>query len=120
MAEYLEGIPGRKNLLWLSSSFPIPVTPTMAAGTSGTARAGSAPQWYSVGAQGGPQILDLTELESEHIRQTYSALMRAQIGPLPDRRFRCDRGNRQVRQDGYDRERHGRACVLQRQTARIF
>src|SRR6266567_5672724 len=34
MAEYLEGIPGRKNLLWLSSNFPIPVTPTMAAGTS--------------------------------------------------------------------------------------
>ena len=29
IAEYLYGIPGRKNLLWLSSEFPIPVGPAM-------------------------------------------------------------------------------------------
>jgi VWFA-related protein len=83
MAEYLEGIPGRKNLLWLSTDFPIPVSPMLAPGTSGTARAGSAPQMYSVGAQGGPQVLDLTELERENMKQTYSALMRAQIAIYP-------------------------------------
>ncbi len=83
MAEYLEGIPGRKNLLWLSTDFPIPVAPVLAVGTSGTARAGAAPQMYSVGAQGGPQILDLTELESGNMKATYSALMRAQIALYP-------------------------------------
>ena len=83
IAEYLEGIPGRKNLLWLSGNFPIPVTPTLAPGTVSSATAGVAPRMYSVGAQGGPQVLDLLELESEHVRQTYSALMRAQIALYP-------------------------------------
>jgi VWFA-related protein len=83
MAEYLEGIPGRKNLLWLSTNFPIPVQPTIAAGTAITATAGAAPQLYSVGAQGGPQILDLSELESGQMKRTYSALMRAQVALYP-------------------------------------
>jgi VWFA-related protein len=82
MAEYLEGIPGRKNVLWLSDSFPIPVMATMVAGTrSATASAG--PQLYSVGAQGGPQVLDLTELERENIKRTYSAMMRSQMALYP-------------------------------------
>ncbi len=82
MAEYLEGIPGRKNLLWLSDSFPIPVMATMVAGTR-TATASAGPQLYSVGAQGGPQVLDLTELERGNIKQTYSALMRSQVALYP-------------------------------------
>jgi VWFA-related protein len=82
MAEYLEGIPGRKNLLWMSTTFPIPVMPTLAAGAS-TATAGAAPQMGSVGAQGGPQVLDLTDLEKENIKRTFSALMRAQIALYP-------------------------------------
>ena len=82
MAEYLDGIPGRKNLLWLSSQFPLPVAPMMVAGTK-TARAGAAAQPGSVGAGGGPQVLDLTELESDNMRRTYSALMRAQIAIYP-------------------------------------
>ncbi len=83
MAEYLEGIPGRKNLLWLSTDFPIPVAPMMAPGTTGRATAGAAPQAYSVGAQGGPQILDLTDLEKESIKRAYAALMRAQVALYP-------------------------------------
>lgn len=82
IAEYLEGIPGRKNLIWLSGNFPIPVSPSLVPNTS-TATAGAAPQLYSVGAQGGPQILDLTSLEADHIRQTYSALMRARVALYP-------------------------------------
>lgn len=82
IAEYMEGIPGRKNLIWLSGNFPIPVSPSLVPGT-GSATAGAPPQLYSVGAQGGPQILDLTSLEADHIRQTYSALMRAQVALYP-------------------------------------
>jgi VWFA-related protein len=83
MAEYLEGIPGRKNLLWISGGFPIPVAPTLAAGTSVTATAGAAPQAYSVGAQGGLQVLDLSDLERENVKKTYAALMRSQVALYP-------------------------------------
>ena len=83
MAEYLEGIPGRKNLLWMSSEFPIPVAPTLAMGNSALATASAGPQAGSVGAQGGPQILDLTELEHDNMQHTYAALMRAQIALYP-------------------------------------
>ncbi len=83
MAEYLEGLPGRKNLLWLSGNFPIPVTPTLAAGTTSSARTGAPPQLYSVGAQGGPQMLDISELARDGIKQTYAALMRSQVALYP-------------------------------------
>ncbi len=82
IAEYLEGLPGRKNLLWMADNFPIPVTPTLAAGGR-TAVASAPAQAYSVGAQGGPQILDLTELERDNIKHTYAALMRSQIALYP-------------------------------------
>jgi VWFA-related protein len=83
IAEYLEGLPGRKNLLWMADNFPIPVTPTLAVGTSKMAIASAPAQAYSVGAQGGPQVLDLTELERENVKHTYSALMQSQIALYP-------------------------------------
>lgn len=76
IADYLNGIPGRKNLLWLASAFPIPVGPT----TTGAS---------SVGAIGGgfsnstPQVNDLTYLFEKMIQKTYSAMMRSQIALYP-------------------------------------
>jgi VWFA-related protein len=81
ISEYLSGIPGRKNLIWLASNFPIPVSPTMTGRSTQTAGVG--PQLYSVGAQGGPQVLDLTELERKSIQRAYSAMMRSQIALYP-------------------------------------
>ena len=56
LAQYLEGIPGRKNLIWLSSSFPIPVGP---AGKS----------W--------------TFVDTDMIQQTFAAMMRSEIAIYP-------------------------------------
>ncbi|MGD0859514.1 MAG: VWA domain-containing protein [Terracidiphilus sp.] len=56
IAQYLNGIPGRKNLLWLSSLFPIPVGPTSNA---------------------------LTYLLSESIQETYAALEASQVALCP-------------------------------------
>jgi VWFA-related protein len=81
LSEYLNGIPGRKNLIWLASNFPIPVSPTMT-GRS-TVVAGQTPGSFSVGSQGGPVVLDLTELERENIRRTYTAMMKSQIALYP-------------------------------------
>ncbi|HEY2857122.1 MAG TPA: VWA domain-containing protein [Terracidiphilus sp.] len=81
ISEYLNGIPGRKNLLWLASNFPIPVTASMTGRSTVTASA--APQMYSVGSQGGPQVLDLTDLERENVQRTYAAMMRSQIALYP-------------------------------------
>ncbi|HEY3706469.1 MAG TPA: VWA domain-containing protein [Terracidiphilus sp.] len=81
ISEYMSGIPGRKNLIWLSSIFPIPVSPTLT--NSSTAFAGGGPPSFSVGAGGGPQVLDLTELERENIEHTYAAMMRSQIALYP-------------------------------------
>jgi VWFA-related protein len=61
IAEYLGGIPGRKNLIWLSSEFPIPVGPRLI----------------------GPQFLDLSELQSGVIKSTYSAMMRSRVALYP-------------------------------------
>ena len=60
IAEYLGGIPGRKNLIWLSSVFPIPVGPTISGHNSNTAVAGG----FSSST---PQYNDLTYLLSETI-----------------------------------------------------
>ena len=81
ISDYLGGIPERKNLIWLSTYFPIPVGPTLV-GTS-SATASQAPQLYSLGAQGGPQVLDLSELLADSIRHTYAAMMRSQIALYP-------------------------------------
>jgi len=76
LAEYLGGIPGRKNLLWLSSMFPIPVSPTPE---------GNGPVTGAMGSRtsAGPEFLDLSELLSESIKKTYSAMMRSQIALYP-------------------------------------
>jgi VWFA-related protein len=81
IAEYMNGIPGRKNLIWLSGGFPIPVSPTLIG--NNRAMASQGPQSFSVGAQGGPQVLDLTELERENIQRTYTAMMKSQIALYP-------------------------------------
>jgi VWFA-related protein len=56
MAEYLEGIPGRKNLIWLSDEFPMPF---------------------------GPTGNDWTTVDQDNVRQTFAALMRSQIAIYP-------------------------------------
>jgi VWFA-related protein len=76
LAEYMGGIPGRKNLLWLSSMFPIPVGPTRAGNGLVTGAMGT-----RTGA--GPEFLDLTELLKESIHKTYAAMMRSQIALYP-------------------------------------
>jgi VWFA-related protein len=81
ISDYMSGIPGRKNLIWLASMFPIPVSPTLV--NSSQAFASQGPQSFSVGAGGGPQVLDLSELERENIERTYGAMMRSQIALYP-------------------------------------
>lgn len=81
MAEYLSGLPERKNVIWLSSYFPIPVGPTVVG--LDTTRASSAPQLYSVGGQGGPATLDLSELEADAIKHAIAAMMRSRMALYP-------------------------------------
>ncbi len=85
MAQYLAGIPGRKNLIWLSSRFPIPVAPTVFAGNGGgrIPMAGQAPPSMAVGHMGGPDVLDLTDLVWQMVHRTYAAMMRAQMALYP-------------------------------------
>jgi VWFA-related protein len=81
IAEYMSGIPGRKNLIWLSSYFPIPVSPAMV----GTAQIsnGGAPSGPIGSANGGPQMLDLTGLLADAMKRTYSAMMKTQMALYP-------------------------------------
>lgn len=76
LAEYLGGIPGRKNLLWLSSEFPIPVGPVQ----MGQAMAAPVGGGFSAST---PQINDLTYLMSEMIKKAYAAMMRSQVALYP-------------------------------------
>jgi VWFA-related protein len=76
IADYVNGIPGRKNLIWLSSVFPIPAGPTMSALNTNTGVGGG----FSSST---PQINDLTLLLSETIKKTYSAMMRSQVALYP-------------------------------------
>jgi VWFA-related protein len=76
LAEYMNGIPGRKNLIWLASVFPIPVGPTITGNNSNTGVGGG----FSSST---PQYLDLTYLLSETIKDTYSAMMRSQVALYP-------------------------------------
>ena len=82
MAEYVDGLPGRKNLLWMSTNFPIPVGPTLV-GSGAIPMASSAPASGQVGIGGGPITLDLTYLLSDTIKHTYAAMMRAQVALYP-------------------------------------
>jgi len=81
MAEYLSGLPERKNLIWLASYHPIPVGPTVV-GTDLTLPS-SPPASGSVGGMGGPATLDLSELLSDSIKHTYASLMRSRIALYP-------------------------------------
>jgi VWFA-related protein len=81
MAHYLAGIPGRKNLIWLASQFPIPAGPTVVG--TGQMGGGGAPPSMAVGPQGGPEILDYTDLMWDMIHRTYTAMMKAQVALYP-------------------------------------
>jgi VWFA-related protein len=70
LAEYLGGIPGRKNLLWMADNFPIPVGPRLL---------GSLTPTHS----GGSEVLDLSELQREMMQHTYAAMMRSQVAVYP-------------------------------------
>ena len=105
ISEYLSGIPERKNLIWLSTYFPIPVGPTVIVGgeavstyrarqyqqgsgngiaTVGPGNMASQPPVPgSVGAGGGPYVLDLSELMRDSIKHAYAAMMRSQIALYP-------------------------------------
>jgi hypothetical protein len=76
LAEYMNGIPGRKNLIWLASVFPIPVGPTMTGSNLSTGGGGGF-------ASTPPEYIDLTYLLSETIKDTYSAMMRSQVALYP-------------------------------------
>jgi VWFA-related protein len=76
LADYLNGIPGRKNVLWLSSEFPIPAGPIITGGnTNGPIGGGF--------AHSTPQFSDLTYLSSDSIKQAYSALEASQAALYP-------------------------------------
>lgn len=70
IAEYLGGIPGRKNLLWMANNFPIPVGPRLL---------GSLTPAHS----GGLELLDLSELQREMMQHTYASMMRSQVALYP-------------------------------------
>lgn len=81
MSQYLSGIPGRKNLIWMAGQFPIPAGPTVV----GNAQmgGGGAPPSMAVGPQGGPDVLDYTDLMWDMIHRTYTAMMKAQVALYP-------------------------------------
>lgn len=76
LAEYLNGIPGKKNLLWLSSVFPIPVGATMTGHNSNTGVGGG----FSSSTM---QINDLGYLLSQGLKETYAALASSQVALYP-------------------------------------
>lgn len=73
LAEYLEGLPGRKNLLWLASYFPLPVAPIP-----------TAHGYNNVPSHSGSiEVLDLGILLKDNMRRTYASLMRSQTALYP-------------------------------------
>ena len=76
IAQYLNGIPGRKNLLWVSSEFPIPVGSTMTGHNSNNGVGGG----FSSSTM---QINDLNYLLSQSIKETYAALATSQVALYP-------------------------------------
>jgi hypothetical protein len=82
IAEYMSGIPGRKNLIWLATYFPIPMGPTGAmAGVPGAASA--APVAGSAKAGSGQLMIDYSYLLQDLIKRTYSSMMRTQMALYP-------------------------------------
>jgi VWFA-related protein len=81
ISEYLAGLPERKNLIWLSTYFPIPVGPTVT--RLDTTMPSSAPVSGQIGGMGGPETLDLTELEADNIKRTYSEMMKSRVALYP-------------------------------------
>ena len=77
IADYMAGIPGRKNLLWLSSAFPLPVGATV---SGVNAQQGGVGGGFSSSTM---QINDLSYLLQNMIKQTYAAFMRGQIALYP-------------------------------------
>jgi VWFA-related protein len=77
IADYMSGIPGRKNLLWLSCSFPIPVGATVSGVNAQQAGVGGGFSSSTL------QINDLSYLLQNMIKQTYAAFMRSQIALYP-------------------------------------
>jgi len=77
IADYMSGIPGRKNLLWLSGSFPIPVGATV---SGVNAQQGGVGGGFSSSTM---QINDLSYLLQKSIKETYAAFMRGQIALYP-------------------------------------
>jgi VWFA-related protein len=76
LAEYLSGIPGRKNLFWLSGVFPIPVGPVVTGKNgSGTVAGGFSNSTL--------QINDWAYLQDHAIRECYAAMMRSQVALYP-------------------------------------
>jgi VWFA-related protein len=80
IAEYMSGLPGRKNLLWFSTDFPIPVSPTLVG--SNQISQGGVPSNPGAGG-GGPQVLDLVGLLADAMKSTYSNMMKSQIALYP-------------------------------------
>jgi len=62
MAEYLRGIPGRKNLIWLAGKFPLPYGPV-----------------YRPVSDGGPREV----ADRSSIKSAFAAMMRAQVAISP-------------------------------------
>jgi len=100
MAEYLFGLPERKNLIWLASYFPIPVGPTVVG--INTTVSSSAPVSGGVGPMGGPATLDLSELLSDSIKRTYASLMRSRIALYPVSLSGVNGGKGSIVQGGAD------------------
>jgi VWFA-related protein len=100
MAEYLSGLPDRKNLIWLASNFPIPMGPTVV-GTD-TTLPSSAPVSGSVGGMGGPATLDLSELLADSIKHTYASLMRSRVALYPVSLSGVNGSNEVLAQGGAD------------------
>jgi VWFA-related protein len=59
IANYLKGLPGRKNVIWLASGFPIPTGPSLSAATN-------------------PLLL-----QSDAVKHTYDELLKGQIALYP-------------------------------------
>lgn len=100
MAEYLYGLPERKNLIWLASHFPIPVGPTVT-GLDRTLPSSPVVSG-SIGGNGGPATLDLSELLEEAIKHTYASLMRSRVALYPVSLTGVNGGDDVVVQGGAD------------------